>query len=401
MDDTTTSIDGLPTTRGCPLGPPDDLTELRGRRPIARFTFPDGHRGWLVTGYAQARAILADRRFSARVELSHPTSAGERADNFDPADYPPGVFSKMDPPDHTRLRRQFAGQFTARRMKQLTARIERITADRAAMMLRQGPPADLVRDFAIPVPALVICDLFGVPPADRARFRRDSAKLMDLRHSYADAHDAITKCVTYLAELVRRKRSEPTDDLLSGVVTGGALSTAETIGATLGLLIAGFEATANMLSLGMYALLTHPDQLAALRADESVMDGAVEELLRYVTVVKDGTQRTPLEDVEIDGVTLRAGEGVLIHLAAANRDPARFADPDRLDLARPDAGGHLSLGHGIHLCLGQQLARQEIRIGLRTLLRTFPDLRLAVPADQLGIGTDMTLNGVRRLPVTW
>jgi cytochrome P450 len=396
-----TSMHGLPTTRSCPISPPDELGRLRAEQPIARFTFPDGHEGWIVTGHAQARAILADPRFSARVEYIHPTAAGDRADNFSPADYPPGVFSKMDPPEHTRFRRQFAGEFTARRMKQLTARIEEIAADRAEAMLRQGPSADLMRDFAMPVPALVVCDLFGVPQSDRARFQRDSATLMDHAHSYDDAKAAITRCILYLAELVRRKRAQPTDDLLSGVVAGGVLTGPEVVGATLGLLIAAFEATANMIALGMYALLTHPDQLAALRADESLIDGAVEEMLRYLTVVKDGTQRTPLKDIEVGGVLLRAGESVLIHLPAANRDPARFNDPDRLDLSRPDSGGHLALGHGLHHCLGQQLARVEIRVSYLTLLRRFPGLRLAVPAHEIPVGERMSLNGVRRLPVAW
>ncbi len=401
MGDRDPVLDGLPTRRSCPMGPPDELAELRSTRPIARFTFPDGHCGWIVTGYAQARAILADPRFSVRVELSHPTVTGERAEHFSPADYPPGVFSKLDPPEHTRFRRQFAGQFTARRMRELSTRVTEIADRRAAAMVRLGPPADLVRDFARPVAALVICELFGVPEADRASFQRDAATLFDLQHSYADARAGITRCLLYLANLVRGRRTAPGADVLSGVVEAGELTQPEIVGAALGMLIAALESAVHMIALGTYALLTRPDQLAALRADPGLLDGAVEELLRFLTVVKDGTQRTPMEDVEIDGVLLPAGQTVLVHLPAANRDPARFPDPDRLDVARPYPPGHLAFGHGIHLCLGQQLARVEIRAAHAALLRHAPGLRLAVPVEEVAVGVDMAMNGVRVLPVAW
>ncbi|GAA2785702.1 cytochrome P450 [Crossiella cryophila] len=392
---------GLPPTRERPLDPSDVLAQIRAQAPIAPFTFADGHAGWLVTGYAQAKAILTDPRFSARAEYSHPAIAGERAQSFNPADYPPGMFSKMDGEEHSRFRKLFAGQFTARRINELTDRITEVAEGHAKAMLAAGPPADLTTDFAVPVSSMVICELLGVPYEDRDRFEKDTATFLNHASSYEDSKTAIGSIYMFLAELVQRRAADPADDVLSAVVASGELSAPEVIGACLGMLIAGFEGSASQLALGMYTLLTNPEQQAVLRADESIMDNAVEELLRYLSVVKDGTQRCPVEDLEIDGVLLKKGETALVHVAAANRDPARFADPDRLDLRRTDAAGHLALGYGPHICLGQQLARVQMRVGYGTLLRTFPDLRLAKPVAEIPVGVGMALQGVRNLPVTW
>jgi cytochrome P450 len=313
---------------------------------------------------------------------------------------PAGFFLRMDEPDHTRFRHLLTGQFTVRRMKGLEPRIEKIASDRLDEMEREGPPADLVQAFALPIPSLVICELLGVPYDDRAMFQRTAATLLNLGLPAEQKTAAFADLWAYLGGLVDRKGSEPADDLLSGLVAGGELNREELTGVAFLLLLAGHETTANMLGLGTFALLRNPSQLAAVRDDPAVVDGAVEELLRYLTIVHIGPTRTALEDVEIDGQTIRAGDGVTMSLAAANRDPGRFGSPDHLDVTR-SATGHLSFGHGIHQCLGQQLARIEMRIAYPALLRRFPGLRLAVPPEQVPMRTDMSIYGVHRLPVTW
>ncbi|RZQ62594.1 cytochrome P450 [Amycolatopsis suaedae] len=401
MTETTTPVfDGLPIERERPLDPPDAITQVREDQPVARLRFPDGHLGWLVTGYAETRQIMGDPRFSSNGHLKRPAIPTPRFKEGMTRELPPGMFLHMDPPDHTRLRKQLTGQFTVRRMKQLAPRIEQIANDHAQAMLRNGPPADLVRDFALPIPSLVICELLGVPYADRERFQRDSARMLKLDTGAEEAAASIASVYGFLAELVQRKKSEPADDLLSGLIEAGVLDDGELAGVGFLLLIAGHETTANMLSLGTYTLLRNPEQLAKLRADESLMDGAVEELLRYLTIVHLGTQRIPTEDVEIGGVRIKAGEVTVLHLQGANRDPERFGTADELRVDR-GASGHLAFGHGIHQCLGQQLARIEMRIGYTTLLRTFPDLRLAVPAEEVKLRTDMAIYGAHELPVTW
>ncbi|WP_420718546.1 cytochrome P450 [Streptomyces sp. H51] len=386
---------GLPTLRERPFDPPRVLS---AEGPICRMTFPDGYEGWLVTGYRQGREILSDKRFSSAAAHKHLAFPSDRAQDLG-AEIP-GLFEHMDPPEHTRFRRLLAGQFTLRRMRALAPRIEEITAQHADAMLRKGPPADLVADYSVPVSSQVICELLGVPGGDRQRFEAGSEKLLRLDIDPQEAQAALMDLVELTGELLMRKQAEPTDDVLSVLVTGEDITLPEAIGATLLLLVAGHETTANMLSLGTYALLSNPGQMDLLRADESLVEGAVEELLRYLTVVHVGVQRSPTEDVEIGGVTLRKGETVLIHLPTANRDPNQFADPDRLDVTQGRLG-HLTFSHGIHQCLGQQLARLELRIGYTALLRGFPELRLAVSPEEIPMRSDMTVYGVHRLPVAW
>jgi cytochrome P450 len=393
---------GLPKVRERPLDPPAIFGQLRDDgRPIAPMTFPDGAPGWVVTGYDHARTILTDPRFSSQGSLKHLAFASELATELDiEKDLPPGQFEHMDPPEHTRFRKLLTGEFTLRRMKAMVPRIERIAAARVAAMRAKGQPADLVRDFAVPMSAQVICELLGVPEDARGRFEELSFQALSLDLKAEESKAILDAIVNLLVEVAMGKVAEPGDDLLTGLVTGGKLEPAELIGVTLLLLVADHETSANMLSLGTYALLREPEQLAKLRADETLIDNAVEELLRYLTIVHIGVQRTPTEDVELAGVTLKAGETALIHLPSVNRDPERFPDPDRLDITRR-AMGHLTFSHGIHQCLGQQLARQELRVGFATLLREFPDLRLAVDPDLIPMRENMTIYGVHELPVAW
>jgi cytochrome P450 len=390
-------LPALPTARptGCPFDPPTELAELRERRPLARMVYPDGHVGWLATSHEVVRAVLGDRRFSSRYELMHYPFPGG------PAEIPPampGDLTGLDAPEHTRFRQLLTGSFTVRRMRQLTERVEQVAAEALDAMERHGPPVDLVAAFAQPVPALMICELLGVPYADHEFFQRQALILTGTSTTGEEQGAAINALFEYLHELVAAKRAEPTDDLLSDLTTGD-LTDVELSGLGSVLLGAGLDTTANMLALGTYALLRNPAQLDGLRGDPGGTEAAVEELLRYLTIAHTGA-RTALADVEVDGELVRAGETVTISMQAANRDPARYPDPDTLDLTRRTTG-HVALGYGIHQCLGQQLARVEMRVAFPALLARFPDLRLAVDADEVALRTDSNIYGVHELPVTW
>ena len=388
----------LPTQRSTAFDPPAELGLLRERAPISRLQFPDGHLGWLVTSYELAREVHADRRFSSRSELQHsPRMVAGKPVTQRPA-AKPGMFIGMDAPDHTRYRKLLTGQFTVRRMNQLMPRIEQIVAEHLAAMRASGQPADLVAKFALPVPSMVICELLGVPYSDRESFQRDTARALSLDSTFEEIMAAFERLEAFVLRLVELKHVEPGDDMLTGLIATGELTDSEIANMGLLLLVAGHETTANMLGLGTLLLLQHPEQLAALQADPSLVDNAVEELMRYLSILQFGTIRTALEDVEIGGVVVREGESVSISVAAANRDPARFERPDEFDIHR-SASGHLGFGHGVHQCLGQQLARIEMRVGFTALFREFPDLRLAVPAREVRMRTDMAIYGVHELPV--
>ncbi len=399
MGESPHTVTALPTARrpGCPFDPPAELVDARRHGPISRYPFPGGVPGWLVTGYDLARSVLADPRFSSRKELMrHPTiDYGDI--EVPPA--PPGEFLLMDEPRHSRYRKPLMGRFTVRRMRLLTERVEQITTDHLDAMAAAGPPTDLVTDFARPIPAIVICELLGVPYQDRGAFQEQVDSFMNGETSDEDLFAAYTATQDYLAELVAAKRADPTDDVLSDL-TDSDLTDEELKGMALILLAAGLDTTANMLALGTFALLRHPEQLAALRADPTLADRAVEELLRYLSVAKT-FMRTALEDVEVGGQTIRAGSPVILSYHTANRDPERFADPHVLDLRRQD-GGHLAFGHGIHQCLGQQLARVELRVAFPALVDRFPTLRLAVPPEEVDLRPETAdIYGVKSLPVTW
>ncbi|MEU8682321.1 cytochrome P450 [Streptomyces sp. NPDC048611] len=403
MSHTVPVPNGLPMERDAgPFDPPRDLTRLREARPVSPLLFPDGHEGWLVTGYDAVRQLLADTRFSSRQDigvLHVPYETPGMPAATEPSPQVPGLFVAMDPPDHTRLRRMLTGAFTVRRMKQLEQHITDIVERQLDELARLAPPVDLVREFALPVPSLVICELLGVPYADRETFQVNSARFLVKDQPLDEKLAAYGAMTTYLAELVTHKRTDPGEDILSDLARRDDLSIEELTGIAFLLLLAGHETTANMLALGTFALLEHPEQLDRLRADPDLLPGAVEELMRYLSVA-DIFFRYATEDIELGGETIGKGSTVVVSLLAANRDPRRFDDPDALDVRRK-ARGHLSFGHGIHQCLGQQLARIEMRAGFEGLLRRFPTLELAVPADEVRLRTDMNIYGVHELPVTW
>ncbi|MEU3748989.1 MULTISPECIES: cytochrome P450 [Streptomyces] len=389
----------LPTGRsaGCPFDPPAGLAELREERPLARMTYPDGHVGWLATGWSTVRSIMGDSRFSSRYELMHYPLPGGPEGPLPPA--PLGDMTGMDAPEHTRFRRILTGKFTVRRMRQLSDRVAEITAEHLDAMERGGPGVDLVEAFARPLPALMICELLGVPYADRERFQGHAHTIMSMDVTPEERYGAFVGLQEYMAELVAAKRAAPADDLLGDLARDSDLTDEELVGIGGFLLAAGLDTTANMIAHGTFALLTEPAQADALRADPELAPQAVEELMRYLTVAHTSV-KSALVDVELDGLVVKAGESVTLSLEAANRDPERFPGPDVLDLHRK-ATGHLGFGHGIHQCLGQQLARVELTVALPALLRRFPTLRLDVPAEEVPLRTDMSIYGVHRLPVTW
>ncbi|SMC53966.1 cytochrome P450 [Kibdelosporangium aridum] len=373
--------EALPIARTCPFDPP---AELRDRKAVSRLRFADGTLGWMVTTHTESRKVLSDPRFSHRGEIVRSP--------IRPATQPsaPGSFLFMDPPEHTRYRKLLTGQFTVRRMRMLEPRIEQITKE---LLDAMTPPTDLVRAFALPLPSRVICELLGVPYTDHEFFEQNSHQMVDPAIN-ADIRDAAGDALFgYLYELVQGKRAAPADDVLSGLVDD--LDDMELTGIAIMLLFAGHETTANMLGLGTFALLQHPDQLAKLHDD---VDGAVEELLRYLSVVQYEVNRTALEDVELGGEVIRKGETVLVSIPAANRD--KFERPDELDVTRSTAG-HLAFGHGVHQCLGQQLARIEMRVGFSALFTRFPGMRLAVNPTDVPLNVERGIYGVASLPVTW
>jgi cytochrome P450 len=406
MNDTTLIIPiphGLPMERDAgPFDPPRQITRLREARPVSPMVFPDGHEGWLVTGYDAVRQLMADTRFSSRQDigiLHVPYEVPGMPAMTEPSPQVPGLFIAMDPPDHTRLRSRLTGAFTVKRMKMLEEQIIAIAERQLDELARLTPPVDLVKEFALPVPSLVICELLGVPYADRGNFQVNSAKFLEKDIPLDEKMAAYGELTTYLSELVTRKRAAPGEDILSDLARHDDLTVEELTGIAFLLLLAGHETTANMLALGTFALLEHPEQLAELCANPDLLPGAVEELMRYLSVV-DILYRYATEDIELGGETIGKGSTVVVSMLAANRDPQRFANPDTLDIHR-EARGHLSFGHGFHHCLGNQLARIEMRAGFEALLRRFPTLNLAVPAGEVKLKTNMQIYGVHELPVTW
>jgi cytochrome P450 len=390
----------------CPFDPPAALARMGQQSTVSPVTLLNGRTVWMVTGFDQARAVLSDRRFSSD-RFRHGSLLGQvpkevREQLLDERSRA-GSFLAMDPPEHTRYRRLLTGRFSARRMRLLTPRIEEIVTEHIDAMLAAGTSADLVAAFALPVPSLVICELLGVPYAERGEFQHRTAMMLRLGTPIEDFLRVRGAMRQFMRRLVSAKRNQPTDDLLSELIHSDAdpaLTDDELVNIANLLLIAGHETTANMLALGIFALLEHPAQLHALRADPSLINSAVEELLRYLSIVHLGLTRVTVQPVTLDGHDIPAGATVRICLSQANRDPEHWANPDRLDISRAPRP-HLAFGHGVHQCLGQQLARTELTIGFTQLLRRLPGLRLAIPAQEVPLRTDMLIFGVHALPVHW
>ncbi|MEU4928562.1 cytochrome P450 [Streptomyces yokosukanensis] len=371
--------------------------ELRERGPVHRVRPPgadEDYTSWLVVGFEEARAALADPRLS---------KDGSKVDvRFLDEDLIGPNMLTVDPPQHTRLRGLVARAFTMRRVERLRPRVQQITDDLLGEMLPAGR-ADLIGSLAYPLPITVICELLGVPEIDRDEFRKLSSESVAPTDSESETA-AIVGLAAYLTELIEdKRRSGPSDDLLGDLIRttaedGDRLSAEELRGMAFLLLVAGHETTVNLIANGVLALLTHPDQLAALRADMGLLDGAIEEMLRYDGPVQTATFRHATEPLEIGGVRIERGEHVMVGLSAAQRDGDRYAAPDRFDIRR-DPRGHIAFGHGIHFCLGAPLARLEGGTAIGSLLRRAPALALdAHPDDWL---PGLLMRGPRTLAVRW
>ncbi|MFF0513372.1 cytochrome P450 [Streptomyces sp. NPDC004250] len=400
MTDTdTTHPVAFPQDRTCPYHPPAAYDPLRATRPLARVTLFDGRPVWLVTGHTTARRLLADQRLSTdRTREGFPATSARltAVRGRSPA------LLGVDDPEHRAQRRMVIPEFTLKRAAAMRPRIQEIVDERLDAMTARGRSADLVPAFALPVPSMVICALLGVPYADHEFFEEQSRRLLRGPRP-EDTLDARDRLESYLGELVDRKRKEPgeglLDDLVRQQLSEGALDREQLIAFAVILLVAGHETTANMISLGTFTLLRNPGRLAELRADPGLLPGAVEELMRMLSIA-DGLLRTAVEDIEVEGRTIRAGDGVVFATSVINRDETVYPEPDTLDWHRP-ARHHVAFGFGIHQCLGQNLARAELEIALRSLFERLPELRLAAPAEEIPFKPGDTIQGMLALPVAW
>ncbi|PKW17192.1 cytochrome P450 [Saccharopolyspora spinosa] len=391
-----------PKARTCPFAPEPEYAELRAEAPVTKVPMAGGGTAWLVTRHEHFRQVLTDPRMSSNLRRpGYPQlSSGQRAI----ADLMAPSIIGLDGPAHTAARRAVLGEFTVRRIEAMRPRIQQIVNDCIDEMLAGPRPVDLVRAMSLPVPSLVICELLGVPYAEHDFFQERTSRLFRRTTSAESRGAAIGEIQAYLDGLVTAKEHEPTDDLIGRQIrkqreTGEVDHDALVLMAFL-LLIGGHDTSASMISLGTLALLENPDQLAEIVADPAKTLPAVEELLRYFTIIEAGTSRTAVEDVEIGGVLIRAGEGVVALASSANRDPEVFDRPDELDINR-NARGHVAFGFGPHQCLGQNLARLELQIVFDTLFRRLPGLRLAVGVDDIPFKSDATIYGIYEMPVTW
>ena len=367
---------------------------------LVRVEMPYGGQTWLATRYEDVKLVLADQRFS-RAE-----TFGRDVPRVMPGiEEDPSILS-MDPPEHSRLRKLVAKAFTARHVERLRPRVQAIIDDLLDKMIADGSPADLADAFTWPLPIIVICELLGVPVADRDDFRRWTDMILSLDDSemteIAAARDNIQG---YLARLIAQRRAQPTDDLLGQLVAardeGDRLTEQELIIFGVTLLVAGHETTANQTGNFVYLLLRQPKLWHQLVGDPELVTAAIEELSRYVPLgTSGGFARIATEDVEVGGRLVRKGESVVVQMGAANRDGAVFERPDEIDFAR-ETNPHIAFGHGVHHCLGAPLARLEMQLALGTLVRRLPGLRLAVPADDVTWRADRLIRGVRALPVAW
>jgi len=400
MTDVDQTPQNYPMTRTCPFVEAPGYARLRDQG-IAPVRMPTGATAWGVTKYEYVKRLLLDDRLSSNLrDPGFPVLAEHMRP---PAEFDTSLIG-MDDPEHGAARRAVLGEFTVRAINRLRPRIQEIVDDCVDAMLAGPRPANLVEVVGYPVPVTVICELLGVPLADRDFFEEASTVYLRPTSTPEEGGQALKALMEYMHELVAAKEREPDDALLGRQVRRrgepGVAGHDGLVGLGIMLLMAGHETTANMISLGVLTFLQHPDQLAKVRADPSRIPDGVEELLRFYSIAEIGASRVAVGDIEIGGVTIKAGDGVLNLTSAANRDPAEFPNPDRFDLDR-GGHGHVAFGFGRHQCLGQNLARAELEIVLETLFRRIPDLRLAVPFEELSFNTDSVNYGVSALPLTW
>lgn len=379
---------------------PGRLALLRNEAPVARVTLATGDEAWLVTRYADVQLVLNDARFS-RAAAEAPGAPRMGASNPGP-----DVLLGMDGPDHTRLRRLAVKHFTNRRVERLRPWTQRLADSLLDTLVESGPPGDLVPGLALPVPLMLVLELLGVPREDSPRLCAwtDTAFSMT-RHSHAEIVAARGHLEEYVSGMIALRRERPGDDLLGALVAerdeGGRLTEKELVGFAFLLVTAGYLSTVNAISSGVLTLLLNPGELAGLRARPEAVPAAVEELLRHnPSAITGALPRVVLEDVELGGVKIRAGEAVVPAIGSANHDAAVFDRPELVDVARA-TNPHLAFGYGVHRCLGAQMARMELQVAVATLLSRLPGIRLAVPERELRWKDHPVSRGLLSLPVEW
>lgn len=400
---TEAQLPSVPARRaeGCPLAPPPEFTQWRDEPGMRKATnLFLAQPTWVASRYEDIRAALTDPRMSAKSipEAFTPTGDDDQA---------AVLFPRTDDPEHNRLRRMLTRDFTVRRAKEQAPEIQKLVDDLIDKMIAAGPPSDFIRDFALPVPSLVICLLLGVPYEDHDYFQTSSTGALDVSTSEEHKVAAIGQMFGYINELLQRKRTEPGDDLLSRLmndnVANGDMSVATAAMTGFIMLQAGHETTASMIALGTLVLLQHPEAMARLREsdDPAVALNIVDELLRYLTIVHGPlVDRVATEDMEFGGQAIQRGDHVAMNLIAGNWDPAFVENPEVFDPDR-NPRGHLAFGYGVHQCIGQNLARTELQIALTTVARRLPSLALAVPVDELNFMQDQAIYRMETMPVRW
>ncbi|WP_327381455.1 cytochrome P450 [Streptomyces sp. NBC_01207] len=377
---------------------------MREEEPVRQVTLWSGQRIWAVSRYQDVRTVLTDERFSADITregfpLMRPSvglafrSVGRRN------------FMRIDGPEHVRLRKMVTQDFTAKAVERWRPEIQKLTDSIIDSLLADGKPFDLVSEIAEEIPTRVICWMLGIPEQDRAFFRGITTRYMSTQSTPEETKEVVESLIAYLDRLIDTKREQPEDDMLSRLVhehlLTGDLDRADLNATARLMLVAGHESSVSMISMGTLALLEHPEKWAALRADLSQLPAAIEELLRYLTVVHQTAVRVTAEEVAVGGVVIPEGQGVIALTSSADRDGDYFADPDTIDWTRKRLRQHFAFGYGPHHCLGHLLAKVELQVVFGALLRRMPNLRLAVPFAELNFKNDQSITGVTRLPVIW
>ena len=392
-----------PRAADCPFNPPPRQLAAAAAAPLSRVRIWNDTTHWLVTGHAAQRALLSDQRISADEKL--PGFPYQNAAGQEGAKHHPVTIFNSDDPEHSRIRRMMTFPFTLKRVEALRPKIQRITDDLIDRMLAGPKPADLVTELALPLPTQMICELLGVPYEDREFFQGHAGVAVDRNATPETNARSSREMTAYLAELITRRMTEPGEGWVADLaerVKAGDTTVPEAALMGIVLLIAGHETSANMIGLGTAALLSNPDQLAVFRdaQDPKVLATATEEMLRYLSIAQHGLRRIALEDVEVAGEVIRAGEGLVFPLPIADWDPEVFPEPEKLDLHR-DARAHHAFGFGIHQCVGQQLARVELQVVYGTIYRRIPTLALATDLEKIEFKEDHFAYGVQSLLVTW
>jgi cytochrome P450 len=406
----TVDLPTMPVERQHLLDPPLEYHQLREDQPIIRVRFPSGRVGWLVTRFDEGSQVFADPRMSAaRPRHDVAPEEGDDPESNEPTEAVDPTFVFMDEPDHSAYRRLLAGRFSPKSIQQrLQPYLDRIVTEHLDAMEKAGAdgPVDFVEQVALPIPCLVICELLGVPYTDRDQFHHATEMMMDTSKPRAERDSGARWLQDYITGLVAAKRADPASEgLLADLIRssrqdGSILTDRDLVSIGVLLLFAGHDTTMAMIGLSTLTLLTHPEQRQYLTDNPDKIGPAVEELLRYLTIVQFGLGRTAKEDLEIGGQAIAKGDLVVVAMPAANRDPRAFDNPDTPDFERAMTR-HLAFGYGVHQCLGQNVARAELKTILPRLFERFPGLQLATPLDEVEMDTYGTNYGVRKLMVTW